>query len=122
LYQGKKITLLNKKVSPFSFFRTIYINEGAYISGEIDNDLILHETAHASQLHSLDILFMELIQIFYWFNPFVYLFKRLIKVNHEFLADEFVIKSGSDKIEYSNKLINYTFRNKPLNLASVMSI
>jgi bla regulator protein blaR1 len=118
LYQGKKITLLDKKVSPFSFFRTIYINEDTFINGEIENDLILHETAHASQLHSIDILFLELIQIFYWFNPFVYLFKRLIKVNHEFLADEFVIKSGSDKIEYSKKLINYTFRNKTLNLAS----
>lgn len=118
LYQGKKITLLDKKVSPFSFFRTVYINEGTFINGEIENDLILHETAHASQLHSIDILFLELIQIFYWFNPFVYLFKRLIKVNHEFLADEFVIKSGSDKIEYSNKLINNTFRNKTLNLAS----
>jgi hypothetical protein len=118
LYQGKKITLLDKKVSPFSFLRTIYINEGTFINGEIETDLILHETAHANQLHSIDILFLELLQIFYWFNPFVYLFKRLIKVNHEFLADEFVIKSGSDKIEYSNKLINYTFRNKTLNLAS----
>jgi bla regulator protein blaR1 len=118
LYQGKKIILLDKKVSPFSFFRTIYINEDTFINDEIENDLILHETAHASQLHSIDILFLELIQIFYWFNPFVYLFKRLIKVNHEFLADEFVIKSGSDKIEYSNKLINHTFRNKTLNLTS----
>jgi len=118
LYQGKKITLLDKEVSPFTFFRAIYINENTFINGEMENDLILHETAHANQLHSIDILFLELIRIFYWFNPFVYLFKRLIKVNHEFLADEFVVKSGSDKIEYSNKLINYTFRNKTLNLAS----
>jgi bla regulator protein blaR1 len=118
LYQGKKINLVDKKVNPFSFFRTIYINESTFINGEIENDLILHETAHAKQLHSIDILFLELIQIFYWYNPFIYLFKRLIKVNHEFLADEFVIKSGSDKLEYSNKLINYTFQNKTLNLAS----
>lgn len=118
LYRGKKIALLDKKVSPFSFFQTIYISGETLRNGEIDNDLVLHEAAHVSQLHSLDILLLEFIQIFYWFNPFVYLFKKLIKINHEFLADEFVIKSGSDKIDYSNKLINHTFRNKPLNLAS----
>lgn len=118
IHNGEKISLLNKQINPFSFFRTIYISKDTYMKDKIDNDILLHETAHARQLHSIDTLFMEIIQVVYWLNPFIYLFKKLIKSNHEYLADEFVLKSGSDKIDYSNKLINYTNQNKTLNLAS----
>ncbi len=53
---------------------------------------MLHEEAHASQKHSLDILFVELLQIIFWFNPLFYFIKRSIKLNHEFLADRAVLK------------------------------
>ncbi|MEO1049682.1 MAG: M56 family metallopeptidase [Bacteroidota bacterium] len=118
VYKGHQLALLNTKISPFSFFRTIYINKDAFKNGEMDDELLLHESGHVRQLHSIDSVLMELVQVFYWFNPFILLFKKLIKTNHEYLADEFVVKSGSDKIAYSNKLINYTTRDKTLNLAS----
>jgi len=117
-YNGQSIALVNIEVSPFSFFKTIYLNKERFQNGEIDDELILHESAHIRQLHTLDILFIELAQVICWFNPFVFLFKKLIKINHEYLADEFVIDSGSDRTEYSNKLINYTTRDKTLALTS----
>lgn len=119
LYNGQEFVLVNKKSSsPYSFFQTIFINRDAFNNGNIDNDLVLHEIAHKNQLHSIDILLLELLKVFYWFNPFIHLFEKLIKANHEYLADDYVVKSGIDKKEYSNKLINYTIRNKTLNLAS----
>lgn len=121
LYNGEKLALVDIKISPFSFLRTIYINRETFDNGKIDHELVLHESGHVSQLHSLDIIFLELAQVFYWFNPFVFLFKKLIKVNHEYLADEFVVKSGSSNIDYSNKLINYTSLGKTLNLASAFN-
>lgn len=121
LYNGEQLALVDIKIVPFSFLRTIYINRETFDNGKIDHELVLHESGHVSQLHSLDIIFLELAQVFYWFNPFVFLFKKLIKVNHEYLADEFVVKSGSSKIDYSNKLINYTSLGKTLNLASAFN-
>jgi hypothetical protein len=117
-YKGEYIRLVNGNVGPYSFFKTIFIGKGTLKNGEIDNDLLVHEIAHKQQLHSIDIVLMELLCVFYWFNPFIYLFKKLIKTNHEYLADDFVIKSGIDRKKYSNKLIDLTFRNKTLNLAS----
>ena len=118
VYRDHKLALVDMEVSPFSFFKTVYLNKESFDKGEIDDELINHESGHIRQFHSLDILFIELVQVFCWFNPFVFLFKKLIKANHEYLADEFVIHSGSDKTEYSNKLINYTTRDKTLALAS----
>lgn len=117
-YKGHKLALVDIPVSPFSFLKTVYLNKESFEKDEIDDELILHESGHIKQRHTLDILFIELVQVFCWFNPFVFLFKKLIQTNHEYLADEFVIYSGSDKTQYSNKLINYTTRDKTFALAS----
>lgn len=117
-YKGQKIALVDFKVSPFSFFNTIYVNKEVFNRGKIDHDLLLHESGHIRQLHSVDIVFLELVHVFHWFNPFVLLFKKLIRINHEYLADEYAINSGSDKVEYSNKLISYSATEKTLNLVS----
>lgn len=118
IHNGYTLALVNIEVSPFSFFKTVYLNKERFEKGEIDDELIHHESGHIRQLHTLDILFIELVQVICWFNPFVFLFKKLIKTNHEYLADEFVIDSGSDRTEYSNKLIHYTTRDKTLALTS----
>lgn len=112
-----KLTLIDDPINPFTFFKTIFINRRDYLNG-VENELLLHEQAHKNQLHSIDVVIMELIQVFFWFNPFVYLFKKLIKANHEYLADDFVLKSGIAPGDYSNKLLHYTFRSKGLALTS----
>ncbi|MCF0075696.1 hypothetical protein LZD49_34815 [Dyadobacter sp. CY261] len=83
--------------------------------------MILHELAHKTQAHSLDILFLELVTIFHWFNPLIYLFKRLVQANHEYLADEFVLRSGVSVSDYSDKIINHTFKVKRTALVSGFS-
>jgi bla regulator protein blaR1 len=118
LHKGNRLALVDMNVGPFSFFRTVYVNKESFDNGEIDHDLILHESGHVKQLHSIDIIFIELVQVFCWFNPFVCLFKKLVKTNHEYLADEFVVTSGSNKTDYSNKIIKYSTQDKTLNLAS----
>ncbi|MCG8373830.1 MAG: hypothetical protein MI700_09865 [Balneolales bacterium] len=117
-HKGQRLALVNIPVGPFSFWRTVYINKDRFECGQIDDELILHESGHVRQFHSMDILFMELVQVFCWFNPLIPLFKKLVVTNHEYLADEFVIKAGSDKARYSNKLISYTTPDKTLALAS----
>jgi hypothetical protein len=47
----------------------------------------------------------ELSTIFYWFNPGVWLMKRAIKANLEFITDQEVIRSGISAKEYQYALL-----------------
>ncbi|GAB2995624.1 hypothetical protein GCM10027284_12890 [Cyclobacterium sediminis] len=99
-YRGSKIVLFNQNTVPHSFLGYVFLNEEAYTSGNIEEEILVHELAHVSQKHSLDILFVEVLQIFFWFNPFIFLFRKAIALNHEFLADEAVINQISDIKSY----------------------
>lgn len=117
-YDGHRIVLINDLVLPYSFIGTIYVNSEEYKNGRIPTELFLHEISHISQCHSLDIIFIELLKIFFWFNPFIYLFKKEIMLNHEYLADEAVTYSENNSKSYINILLNIAFRNNNSYLAS----
>jgi TonB family protein len=68
-----------------------------------------HEDIHVKQLHTIDVLFFEIIGIFAWFNPVVYLYKKTIKNIHEYLADEAAAKFQGDKEAYSLLLLSQAF-------------
>ncbi len=109
--------LLEKQLLPYSFFTYIFISRSDYENGNADKGLIDHERTHCAQLHSLDILVIELIKVVLWFNPFVWLFGKAIQLNHEYLADNKVLTSH-DLNAYQNVLVNHVFRNNSSYLAS----
>jgi hypothetical protein len=117
-YAGHRIILINDLVLPYSFLSTIYVNSGEYKEGRIPKELFSHEISHISQRHSLDIIFIELLKVFFWFNPFIYFFKKAIMLNHEYLADEAVTYSENNSKSYINILLNVAFRNNNSYLAS----
>jgi len=100
----------------FSFFNNIFISEKTFSSNDSEK-IIAHEKVHISQLHSLDLLFAELVCIVQWFNPFAYLLKKAIRENHEFLADQKVISAYSDPSTYRLLLLNYSSKTKTNSLA-----
>jgi hypothetical protein len=117
IYKGRRISLINKNLGPFTFMNAIFINKASWKQGAVDDSLILHEIAHLNQKHTLDLLFIELVKIFLWFNPLVYLFKDLIQKNHEYLADNEVITSGVKAGDYAENIIDFT--SKPARYAIV---
>ncbi len=100
--------LLTEKVIPHTFFSYIFLNKQKYDSQEIPSEVILHEQTHAKQKHSFDVLFIELLQIAFWFNPFLYFIKHSIKLNHEFLADQAVLNQGIDSSLYQSILLAFS--------------
>ena len=100
--------LLNSAVIPHTFFSYIFLNKQKFEANEIPSEVIIHEHAHANQKHGLDILFIELAQIVFWFNPIIYLLKHSIKLNHEFLADQVVLRSGATTSEYQKILLAFS--------------
>jgi TonB family protein len=103
---GVKYVITDGNYTPFSFFNLIFINSS--ISNADKEKVVLHERVHANQLHSLDVLFFELLTIFQWFNPIVWLYKKSIKEVHEFLADEGVLTKGIEKNSYQELLLALT--------------
>ncbi len=100
--------LLRDRLAPHTFFNYLFFNKEAFVAKQIPSEVIVHEEAHANQLHSLDILFMEVLQIMFWFNPLIYLAKNAIKLNHEFLADREVINMGIETSNYQETLLAFS--------------
>ncbi|HAF77346.1 MAG TPA: hypothetical protein DCG42_08490 [Maribacter sp.] len=99
--------LLKEELPPHTFLRYIFLNKQKFESKSIPAAVLLHEETHAKEWHSLDVLFIELLQVLFWFNPLIYVFKRSIKLNHEFLADSAVIKGQENQLQYQNTLLSY---------------
>lgn len=100
--------LLNDLVHPHTFLNYIFLNKSKYEAHEIPEEVLLHEEIHAKQKHALDILFIEILQILFWFNPLIYFIKKDIKLNHEFLADQAVLNHGFELKNYQNTLLAFS--------------
>jgi beta-lactamase regulating signal transducer with metallopeptidase domain len=100
--------LLNEKVIPHTFFSYIFLNKTQFENRKIPTEVMLHEEAHARQKHSLDVIFVEILQIIFWFNPLFYFIKRSIKLNHEFLADRAVLNAGTETSNYQKILLAFS--------------
>jgi hypothetical protein len=100
--------LLNIPTTPHTFFHYIFLNKEKFEANEIPKEVLLHEQVHAQQKHSIDTVFIELVQIIFWFNPLIYFIKKAIKLNHEFLADQGVLRQGANPSVYQNILLAFS--------------
>ncbi len=91
----------------FTIFTRIFIPESLKNHQNLDN-VLLHEKAHIRQLHFIDLMLMESTLLLTWFNPFSWLISRMIKENHEHLADRQVLSAGVNPARYRAQLLNHT--------------
>lgn len=88
----------------FSFFSYLFVNHSVKdIEAE---EIVNHEKVHISQKHWIDLVFMELLCMLQWFNPFAWIYMRFIKQNHEYLADSVALNRTSDPAVYKATLLN----------------
>lgn len=113
--------LLKDWVVPHTFFSYIFLNKSKFENNEIPAEVMLHEETHAKEKHSADTIFIELTQIIFWFNPLIYLVKKDIKLNHEFLADQAVIKDGTPPIKYQQLLLAFSSNTSEPQLANAIN-
>lgn len=95
---------LRKTAGPFSFFRMVFLHPESHSDKETD-EILTHECTHVSQWHSIDVILSEMMCMACWFNPFVWLLKREVRHNLEYLADNTVIQSGYDSKSYQYHLL-----------------
>jgi beta-lactamase regulating signal transducer with metallopeptidase domain len=117
-YDKASLVLLRENILPHSFLHYIFLKKEAYDTENIAKELYTHELAHVTQRHTLDIIFIELLQIIFWFNPLLIYYKKAIQLNHEFLADDAVLKSNTQIPAYQYLLLENAQGNQTLRLAS----
>lgn len=106
LAEHAKFVLVEDRILPHTFWNFIFINKDEYETKKIEDELFTHEIAHVTQRHTIDVLIIEVLRIVFWFNPLLFLLKKAIQLNHEFLADDSVISSHNNISRYQNLLLN----------------
>lgn len=113
-----KLVLIVQNNTPYSFGKYVFVNHQAFEHDEIEPEILQHEQAHIRQRHTLDVLFIELALAFCWWNPAVWLYRRAIKLNHEFLADDWVIKTHQNPPAYQYLLLHKISQHSGMTLSS----
>ncbi|MGV8136834.1 MAG: TonB family protein [Mangrovibacterium sp.] len=102
--QGMNLVILDREAGPFSFLSYVFV--GGQLKQQPGWQKILaHEFEHVRQGHSFDVLMLEIISSFQWCNPFFWLLKKALKENHEYLADQAVLKQEADPSFYKEVLL-----------------
>jgi hypothetical protein len=104
-------------ISPFSFFKKIVYNRNLFQPEELNN-IIEHEKIHAKRLHSLDVLIARIHCILFWWNPLVWLYKKAMIQNLEFIADQNALSQIKNKKFYLLTLLKITTSEHQVPLAN----
>lgn len=102
-----------KGIAPFSWGRFIVLPDS-----ENEQSILVHEKAHTLKKHWIDVSIADFFCIFMWYNPFAWMLKNLIKLNHEYEADAEVIGSDIDVLSYQRLLISKAVGNRTLHIAN----
>jgi hypothetical protein len=105
--EDHKFIDLKENIAPFSYFNTIVYNSSLYSEAEMES-ILEHEKVHSEQYHTIDVLITRFFCILFWFNPFIWLYKKAILQNLEFIADSEAAKIISDKKAYQLTLLKIT--------------
>ncbi len=121
MIQNTRIIAVQKELTPFSFFSSIYLNPALH-NEEETRQILAHELTHVRQGHSYDVILSELLTIAFWINPSSWLLKREIRQNLEFLADNKVLESGFDTKSYQYHLLQLAYQTPEIKLANKFNI
>jgi bla regulator protein BlaR1 len=102
------VRLIEGEAAPFSFWRSIYVNPANHTPADL-RAILLHEQVHVNGWHTIDILLAELSSVFYWFNPGIWLMKKAVRENIEFITDRKILNKGFDSKAYQYSLVNVSF-------------
>lgn len=112
---GVWIIQLPKKVAPFSFWGYMFAHIEFLGSPDFEG-VLSHERIHLKQRHSLDLVFLQIIGAFLWFNPLIWRLIESLKITHEYIVDKKMINSGYSLVEYQTMLLSQVISNNSYRL------
>lgn len=104
----------------FSFFQFIFIGQADKLSRKEKEQIIEHERVHAEQKHSFDILLLQVLGIFFWFNPLLKIYRKIFIQLHEFEADARAVENR-DLNDYCTLLAKVALLSADIKIANHFS-
>ncbi|UXX80370.1 M56 family metallopeptidase [Reichenbachiella carrageenanivorans] len=115
LFDNIKIVKLKNPMAPFSFLNYVFVHEEMIGTTEFDH-ILAHERTHVQQLHSLDLIFVQLLAAFFWFNPVIWRLIKSLKTTHEYIADNNILNEGYSLVQYQTLLLRQLISNNSYGL------
>ena len=100
---GSQVFVTEREIDPFSWMRFIVLSQKDWASPH--ETILTHEKAHVRCRHSVDLLLVDTLTAFQWFNPAIWMLRMDLQEIHEYEADEAVLQSGADIKEYQYLLV-----------------
>ena len=100
---GCRIIVTDRDINPFSWMRYIVLSRQDW--GGTHRTIIDHEKAHIKYGHSMDMLLVNTLAAFQWFNPAIWMLLTDLQELHEYEADDAVLRSGANLKDYQYLLI-----------------
>ena len=121
IINGVEVLHLSEEITPFSYFKWIFINADVYKEDDL-KQILWHEQTHVNQWHSIDVMISELVRILFWWNPIVWLMKREITISLEYLADSSVLEHGADSKNYQYHLLRLTYHKTAVEIVNNFNV
>ena len=93
----------NADIAPFSWMLFIVMNRSDY--EQHDAAILTHERGHIRLHHSWDLLLVDTLTAFQWFNPAIWMLRSDLRAIHEYEADGEVLSQGINARQYQYLLI-----------------
>ena len=93
----------------FSFFNYLFWDNTLELNELEKKQMLDHEKVHIREKHSLDIMFIQVLKILFWFNPLLYLYRMLLEETHEYAADRKVAAQTGASL-YTQLLVKTVFK------------
>ena len=107
----------NSTENPFSFFKYIVINPTLFSKEEYEH-IITHERIHVKQFHSIDVLISKVFCALFWINPIIWLYRKAMLQNLEFIADNHSLEQIENKYEYQKTLLKVVAHQQTLSITN----
>lgn len=103
---GSKVFFTERRTAPYSFMGWVFISTHTPYKAEELDFVLAHEAAHNRQRHWLDLLLIQCIYMLFWFHPLVWRSRFLLRLQHEYEADE--LAARGDAYTYGHFLLQQT--------------
>lgn len=102
---GIQLVVMNENYPPFSFLNSVFVSTEDYQKPNFTS-ILAHERVHVDQLHTFDLLIIEVLTVLFWMNPVLWFYKSSIQEVHEYLADDYVVNEAVNPNEYKMQIVN----------------
>jgi len=100
---GCRIIVTERDIDPFSWMKYIVLSRKDWEGDHAP--ILIHEKAHIGYGHSVELLLVDVLSAFQWFNPAIWMLRADLQELHEYEADDAVLRTGTNLKEYQYLLI-----------------